>query len=252
MTAAVFHPGMNDTPHDPARVPAAVLAVTVHVLLFVVLFFGVRWSSKAPDAVVVELWNPAPLTEPVPAPEKVEPPQKVEPAPPKPIPKVQIKPEPRPVPVVKKPDIAVEKEKPKPKPTPVPNLKFDMSARIKEEMAQELAKSSPRTETAKPAAPAPSAPVIDNAYAGRIRAQIRGYIVEPSGIVGNPEAIFDVIQIPTGEVIYVKLRKSSGVRAYDEAVERAIRKSSPLPLPSGAQEQFQRQLELKFKPKDPL
>jgi len=45
----------------------------------------------------------------------------------------------------------------------------------------------------------------------------------------------------------VTLAKSSGNRAYDEAVERAILKSSPLPKPDQA-EVFQRQLSLKFRP----
>ena len=122
---------------------------------------------------------------------------------------------------------------------------------MNEQMARELA-SSPKPEAVRPAAPAPSAPVVNNAYAGRIRAKILGKIPPFPEIPGNPEAIFDVIQIPSGDVIEVKRRKSSGFTAYDEAVERAIRGSSPLPLPVGAQEQFQRQLELKFRPKDPL
>jgi colicin import membrane protein len=122
---------------------------------------------------------------------------------------------------------------------------------MNEQMARELA-SSPKPEAVRPAAPAPSAPVVNNAYAGRIRAKILGKIPPFPEIPGNPEAIFDVIQIPSGEVIDVTPRKRSGFPAYDEAVERAIRGSSPLPLPVGAQEQFQRQLELKFRPKDPL
>ena len=52
---------------------------------------------------------------------------------------------------------------------------------------------------------------------------------------GNPEAVFDVSLLPTGEVLDVKLRRSSGVRAYDDAVERAIRKSTPLPRPERAE-----------------
>ena len=62
----------------------------------------------------------------------------------------------------------------------------------------------------------------------------------PPDIAGNPEAIFDVVQLPTGEVMSVKLRKSSGHKAYDAAVERAILKSSPLPRPDRP-EQFQRE-----------
>jgi colicin import membrane protein len=83
----------------------------------------------------------------------------------------------------------------------------------------------------------------------RIRGRIRGYINLPPDIPGNPEAIFDVVQLPTGEIIDVRLRKSSGVRAYDDAVQRAILKASPLPKAVPA-EIFQRNLELRFRPLD--
>ena len=68
-------------------------------------------------------------------------------------------------------------------------------------------------------------------------------------MAGNPEAIFEVVQLPTGEIIDVQLRKSSGVKAYDEAVQRAILKSSPLPRPDRP-ELFQRALTLRFRPLD--
>ena len=57
------------------------------------------------------------------------------------------------------------------------------------------------------------------------------------------------MQLPTGEVIDVRLAKSSGVRAYDDAVQRAILKSSPLPRPAQA-ELFVRTLELRFRPQE--
>jgi colicin import membrane protein len=47
----------------------------------------------------------------------------------------------------------------------------------------------------------------------------------------------------------VKLAKSSGNRAYDEAVERAILKSSPLPLPED-RSLFRKQLQLRFRAKN--
>ena len=53
----------------------------------------------------------------------------------------------------------------------------------------------------------------------------------PPDIKGNPEAEFEVTQLPSGEVLNVRLLKSSGHTAYDAATERAIRKSSPLPKP---------------------
>ena len=84
-------------------------------------------------------------------------------------------------------------------------------------------------------------------YIGRIRGKIKSNIVLPPDIKGNPEAIFDVVQLPSGEILSVKLKKSSGHPAYDNAVERAILKSSPLPKPEQG-DLFSRSLELKFRP----
>jgi colicin import membrane protein len=86
-------------------------------------------------------------------------------------------------------------------------------------------------------------------WINRIRARIRGNINLPPDIAGNPEAVFDVVQLPTGEILDVKLRKSIGVPAYDSAVQRAILKSSPLPKPPQA-DMFERNLELRFRPLD--
>jgi colicin import membrane protein len=86
-------------------------------------------------------------------------------------------------------------------------------------------------------------------YIRRIQAKVKGNVVLPPDMNGNPEAIFEVVQLPTGEIIDAVLRKSSGVRAYDEAVQRAIQKSSPLPRPDRP-ELFQRSLTLKFRPQD--
>ncbi len=83
----------------------------------------------------------------------------------------------------------------------------------------------------------------------RVQAKIRGNVILPPDIPGNPEAIFEVVQLPTGEIIDVQLRKSSGVRAYDDAVQRAILKSTPLPRPD-RNDLFQRTLTLKFRPAD--
>jgi colicin import membrane protein len=86
-------------------------------------------------------------------------------------------------------------------------------------------------------------------YIRRIQTKVKGNVTLPPDLAGNPEAIFDVVQLPTGEIIDAVLRKSSGVRAYDEAVQRAIQKSSPLPRPDRP-ELFQRTLTLKFRPQD--
>jgi colicin import membrane protein len=87
-------------------------------------------------------------------------------------------------------------------------------------------------------------------YQARIRAKIKANIVVPPDISGNPEAVFDVVQLPTGEVLgEPRLVKSSGHRGYDEAVLRAILKSQPLPRPERP-ELFVRELRLNFTPRE--
>jgi colicin import membrane protein len=232
---------------EPGQAPAALLAVLVHLLLFAFLLFGLRWSARAPDAVVVELWSQPAVSEPV---TQAEPPPKVEPAPdPKPVPRVEA-PVKAPAPA-RKPDIALEKDS-KPVRKEEPKLQIDARSRMQEQLAREtqaLAEERRKIATPAPKPASPAAPVIDAGYANRIRARIKGNIVVPPDIAGNPEAIFEVIQLPTGEVLSARLSKSSGFRAYDDAVERAILKSSPLPRPDNAS-QFQRQLELRFRPQD--
>ncbi len=84
-------------------------------------------------------------------------------------------------------------------------------------------------------------------WKAQIQAKVRGNVNLPPNIVGNPEAIFEVTQLPTGEVINVRMIKSSGNAAYDDAIQRAILKSSPLPLPE-RKDIFDRRLILNFKP----
>lgn len=87
----------------------------------------------------------------------------------------------------------------------------------------------------------------DSGYADKIRNKVKGFVVLPGGIQGNPEVVFSVTQLPSGDVLNVKLVKSSGNHALDDAVERAIRKASPLPKPDNPAD-FQRDLKLHYHP----
>ncbi len=245
---------------DPGLTWSAVLAVLVHLFFLSVLVFGVRWQTKQPDAIAVELWTQLP-------PMEQAAPVQVEPAPvPAPAPALKVEPAPKPEPVAKaepkpvKPDIAVEKtppKKPEPKKVELKKLepKIDQQKLMREQLARETEQVSREREKqeitqqlAREAAAAQGRAVAD--YVGRIRGKIRGNIVLPPDIpAGNPEAIFDVVQLPTGEVLNARLRKSSGHKPYDDAVERAILKASPLPKPERP-DLFQRSLELKFRPLD--
>jgi len=131
-------------------------------------------------------------------------------------------------------------------------------AEARERQAREAADLKAQAEREKAARDAQQQAIAANSaalsraeadYIRRIQAKIKGNVVLPPDMNGNPEAIFEVVQLPTGEIIDAVLRKSSGVRAYDEAVQRAIQKSSPLPRPDRP-ELFQRSLTLKFRPLD--
>ncbi len=65
-----------------------------------------------------------------------------------------------------------------------------------------------------------------------ISAKVRGNTRLPDNLTGNPRVQCLVKLLPTGEVLSVRVTQSSGNAAYDEAVKRAIEKSSPLPLPA--------------------
>ncbi len=86
----------------------------------------------------------------------------------------------------------------------------------------------------------------------RIRSRIQSYVILPRNLVGNPEAVYLVILLPNGEVLRIVQRRSSGQAPYDQEVERAIRKASPLPLPSDhdAAAAFREGLILRFRPKE--
>lgn len=94
---------------------------------------------------------------------------------------------------------------------------------------------------------------IISEYERRIRDKIRRNIVEPPNLQGNPQVVFEVRLLPGGEILESSLRlaRSSGVPAYDQAVERAILKSSPLPLPPDPTlfNQF-RELKLEIRPRE--
>lgn len=252
MNAAFF-----EDREDPGKKASAALAAAVHVALIVLLVYGIRWQTRPPEAVEVELVRALPA----PAPAAVAPPEP-EPAPPpkvEPEPKVEPKPEPKPA----KPDIALKekpKAKPEPKPEPKPAPKIEpkpetdkasrqlMADALKREQQQLEARKAEQELAqikATQAAAARSKATAD--YIGKIKGKIKGNIVLPPDIRGNPEAIFDVVQLPSGEILSVKLKKSSGHAAYDNAIERAILKSSPLPKPEQG-ELFSRSLELKFRP----
>ena len=251
---------------DPYKLPAGALALAVHGAFFALLYFGVSWQAQPPQGMVVDIWDSLPAPEI--APVRVEPPPlaQVEPQTPvEPPPLAKVEPPP-PVETVRavappKADIEIEKKKPQAKPaetrTPVEPAKpvapkkadaqqVDMDAWVEQQaMAEAEEQQRVRAEQA-----AAIGKVVDE-YIGKIRAKIKRNIVMPPDVPDNAKVEFGVTLLPGGSVLSVKLVKPSGVAVYDSAVERAILKAQPLPLPPDAAlfNKF-RELHLKFCPEE--
>ena len=250
-----------ESPNEKAI--SSALALVIHGLFLALLIFGVNWKRPEPAAMVAELWSnlPSPQSEIPPPP----PPPKVEPVPPKPEPKAEVKPAP--------------KVEPKPQPKAEIDLR-DKKEKERKAQEQELAEKKKRQEQekaesiklqqAREAAEAKRlaqeqsdalkklaqqqavahAKEIEK-YRALIRDRIKRFIVEPPNLQGNPEVELDIIVLPGGEILDVRTKRGSGQTPWDNAVERAIRRAQPLPLPPdpALMKEF-RELNLKFRPKE--
>jgi len=93
-------------------------------------------------------------------------------------------------------------------------------------------------------------PKSDGGYIAAITAAIKSNTAYPGNteVPGNPKAVFRVEQLPTGEIMSVRLVKSSGVPEFDRAVENGIKKASPLPKKKDGT--VERTLDVNFSMKD--
>ena len=269
----------------PYRVPkrhggtrAFALALAMHCVLFAFLWVGIRWNND-PVGVDAEIWD---MTTQMAAPKAPEPDPEPDPEPP------ARTPEPPPPPEVVKPvqpdpEIALQKKKEKEKKEIEQKIaeqkkkleeqkkllaeqeKQDKLKKQEEDKAKKLAelKEKQKRDAARAiemqriagqaaagstgTAARSTAPNLDKGYVAKLRTKIMGRIDYP-GAKQDIEARFMVSQLPSGEVMSVKKTKSSGVAAYDTAVENAIYKASPLPKRDDGT--VARELELVFNLKD--
>ena len=275
-------------PPEPSRWRALTLAVVVHAGLLFFLWAGVSWQSTPPVAVEAEVWDmkvqsAAPPPEPAPEP-KVEP--EPPPAPPKPVERPpEVEPTPKPPDIAleqarlrakelkeRKEKQAAEKkladakakkleeeEKKKEQEAADKKKKADADKKAKAEAAaleklrKEIREADMRSikgsGTAGTAAKS-TAPRSDDGYKASITSKVKSNttFLGNTDVPGNPRAEFKVDQLPTGEIISVRKVKSSGVAAFDEAVEKGIIKSSPLPKRKDGT--VERSLEIGFSMKD--
>ena len=122
-------------------------------------------------------------------------------------------------------------------------VQAERDANIRRMQAQAGTSANPAADGTAARASGPSA-----SYAGRIRARIKPNIVFGEDTPGNPEAEVEVRVAPDGTIVARKLLKSSGVKAWDEAVLRAIDKTETLPRDIDGQ--IPPSMWIKFRPKD--
>ncbi|MFN4236410.1 MAG: energy transducer TonB [Vogesella sp.] len=88
-------------------------------------------------------------------------------------------------------------------------------------------------------------------YGEAVRNRVRPYVVLPDGIKGNPEAVVEVIILPTLEIRSSRILRSSGSPAWDQAVLAALAEVKRFPpLPKGAEFADYRRITLHFRPKE--
>ncbi len=230
-------------PAAPGMLRALGLALVAHAFLVAALTWGVAWHHEAQNlSVSAELWASVPQEA---APKLLAPPPE---AVPEPKPVVAPEPPPSVAPAIvqeqiKKPPLKpVQPELPpeaKPAPKPAPDTKAQAKQKAAEEAkqleaqrAQNLqrmtglagASGNPGSTGAAQQSSGPSA-----SYPGRIKARVKPNIVFTDEVTGNTPAEVEVHTAPDGTITSRKLLQSSGNKAWDEAVLKAIDKTEVLP-----------------------
>ena len=250
MSAALFYGSSRKGPYP---LPAGIMALAVHGVFFALLYFGFSWQIVPLEMMRVELWQNLPeMVEAPPEkprveevvqpaqPVKIDEPEIVLPDKKKPEPKRAEKPLENKKAAVKSADTKLDKQK---------SIEREQELLLKEQQELLIKEQQEAAERAR-AEQAEAKGRVVNEYKAKIQNKITRNIVMPPNVPDDAIAVFRVTLLPGGAVLSADMKKSSGNAAYDNAVERAILKSDPLPLPPDAAmfKDF-RILELKFQPK---
>lgn len=242
---------------QPGGLRAIFLAVVVHVLFFGLIVFGVTWQSSPSPPVQAELWDKLPPTS-KPVPPKREPPKPEPPKPEPPKPKLEPpKPDVKPEPPKPDPEIALKAEREKRERLENEKrerLEKDKRDRLEKQKQEDAKKKREQEEAARrkreeeEAARREAERVREVAATARqrefdrfvnaIRGKIRSRANVPDTVSGKPSVQVHIRILPGGDVLDIRIVKSSGNRVYDTAIERAIRSAQPLPVPAADSELF--------------
>lgn len=239
----------------PGKLVAGALALLVHVAFLALLVLTVNWQSRAPQPMVAELWSSLP------------PPRKAAP-----------RPEPKPEAVAEKaappkqeaepikPEIVLKDKKEEKRREEKRKLEEEKRKAEQEKLKQQALKEKQEKVAKVRQEQEQQAMLRDlqareaatqgrqvNDFKARINAKIKRFINNQScSALSEPKVEYDVTLMPTGQLLLdPKLVRSSGSPQCDQAIERAIRKAEPLPLPPDASlfSQF-RELHLTFRPNE--
>jgi len=260
MTGDTMH---YSVPSPPGRWESIVLAVLMHIALFVFLWFGINWVSQKPEAMDAEVWSaqdlqqappPAPVVEPEPA-VKEPPPIEKAPAEDPEIRLEQIRKEKRleqerveqakrDQEVARKKEAAQEqarrdeekkkadedKKKALAETRKQQELEDKKLAKIKSDEKARITGEVNSTSSAGSAAKTQGNP--GNAgwvsrVTAKVKSNILGVAIPPDA--ANEPAEFVVGLLPDGSVAGIRQTRKSGIPAFDDAVRRAIEASQPYP-----------------------
>jgi len=245
---------------------AGVFTVLVHGMLLALFLVSFQWKTVKPISITeVELWDSvtSPQAEPI-VPESIEAPKVVEPLQaeiknaPEPETKadIQIKKVPLTPAKIEKPKELPKPEKAKPSSDALKKLQQSLLAEDTQSIKHEVVKPAATPSASKTAQLSQSgsiSPSEQDKYVGLIRNKIKQHVNKQlCGSSQSLEVNFKISLMPTGEVMgHPKFIKGSGMPACDDAIERAILESQPLPVPTSA-DLFNtfRDLNLVFRPND--
>jgi colicin import membrane protein len=247
-------------PPEPGKKKAMLLAGLMHALLFVFLWIGIHWVSKTPVGVEAEIWDINTRTAaPLPTVTAMQPPPPTEVKKVEPLPQLQVEQEQE-----REAEIALRREKERAREQKrrleeqEAKLKEEKQKRLEqlqkeEKKKQELTKLAAQQKVdaqiqrqrednlrrltsqlggTGDAVKSTGNNRVDPGYAGKIAAKIKSNMVFVGADNGanNPTVDFVIHLFPDGSLKGVPRKtKSSGVPAFDDAVERAITKSAPYP-----------------------
>ncbi len=85
-------------------------------------------------------------------------------------------------------------------------------------------------------------------YGGKVAAKVKPNIVYPDAVADNLRAVVEVQAAPDGTITRTRLKESSGNKAWDDAVLRALQKTET--LPRDVDGRVPSTLEIGFRPRD--